>query len=142
MRVRARVLGAVAASAAVAMVGIAVVGLPTTGPVPPAAESRVIALTGSDDDRDESDDDRDDESVARTADGLPFELEIDPELDAEFGPRPVNAVRAAEIAVGEFGGRVVAAELDEEGGRPIWEIELAGAAVGEIDVDAIHGRIR
>ncbi len=133
MRVRTRVLGAVAASAAVAVVGIAVLGLPAA-PVPPAAGSTVIALTGSDD--------GDDESTGRTADGLAFELEIDPELDAEFGPRPVNAVRAAEIAVAEFGGRVVAAELDEEGGRPIWEIELAGAAVGEIDVDAIDGRIR
>lgn len=102
---------------------------PGSGAVPGATSA--VELTGSDD-----------ESVARAADGTAFELEIDPELDARFGPRPVNGVRAAEIAVDAFGGRVVAVELDEEGGRPIWEVELVGAAVDEIDVDAIDGRIR
>ena len=66
---------------------------------------------------------------------------IDPELDAQFGPRPVNAVRAAEIVTARFGGRVVEAELDEENGRPIWEMGLAGAAVDEVDVDAINGAV-
>ena len=98
---------------------------------------------GSDDDRDDSSaDDGGEERIARTSDGLAFELEIDPELDARFGPRPVNGVQAAEIAVERFGGRAVAVELDEEGGRPIWEGERAGAAVDEVDVDAIDGRIR
>lgn len=84
----------------------------------------------------------DEESVAAGPDGSAFELEIDPELDAAFGPRPVNAVEAAQIVVERFGGQVVKAELDEEDGRPIWEMELAGSAVGEVDVDAINGRIR
>jgi hypothetical protein len=40
-----------------------------------------------------------------------FELEIDPELDARFGPRPVNAVRAAAIIANAFpGARVTEAE--------------------------------
>jgi uncharacterized membrane protein YkoI len=79
--------------------------------------------------------------VAVPADGPPFELEIDPELDARFGPRPVNAVQAAAIVTARFGGRVVEAELDEENGRPIWEMGLAGAAVDEVDVDAINGAV-
>jgi uncharacterized membrane protein YkoI len=87
--------------------------------------------------------DRDDrrERISPVAAGPPFELEIDPDLDAQFGPRPVNAVRAAEIATARFGGRVVEAELDEENGRPIWEIELDGARVDKVDVDAINGAI-
>jgi uncharacterized membrane protein YkoI len=68
-------------------------------------------------------------------------LEIDPELDARFGPRPVNAVQAAGIVTGRFGGRVVEAELDEEDGRPIWEMKLVGADVSEVDVDATNGAI-
>jgi uncharacterized membrane protein YkoI len=123
---------------------------------PAAAETAQIGgveLTGSDDESDDRNDDTEDdteddtgddggeESVARTSDGTEFELEIDPELDAQFGPRPVNGVQAAEIAMAQFGGRVVAAELDEEGGRPIWEVELVGAAVDEADVDAIDGQI-
>jgi uncharacterized membrane protein YkoI len=89
--------------------------------------------------------DRDDrrEQIGRiaVAAGPPFELEIDPELDAQFGPRPVNAVEAAEIVTARFGGRVVEAELDEENGRPIWEMELSGATVDKVDVDAINGAI-
>ena len=81
------------------------------------------------------------DQVATPPGGPPFELEIDPELDARFGPRPVNAVQAAGIVTARFGGRVVEAELDEENGRPIWEMELAGAAVAEADVDAINGDI-
>jgi uncharacterized membrane protein YkoI len=84
--------------------------------------------------------DRDDR-VASPAGGPAFELEIDPELDARFGPRPVNAVRAAEIVTARFGGRVVEAELDEENGRPIWEMKLVGAGVAEVDVDATNGAI-
>lgn len=84
--------------------------------------------------------DRDDR-VAAPPGGPAFELEIDPELDALFGPRPVNAVRAAEIVTARFGGRVVEAELDEENGRPVWEIKLVGADVGEVDVDAINGAV-
>jgi hypothetical protein len=79
--------------------------------------------------------------VATPAGAPPFDLEIDPELDARFGPRPVNAVQAAEIVTTRFGGRVVEAELDEENGRPLWEMKLAGAAVREVDVDAINGAI-
>lgn len=121
---------------------------------PPAADpgTTVLELASSDDgsddrdDREDGDDDREDdggeERVARTPDGIEFELEIDPELDARFGPRPVNGVQAAEIAMAEFGGRVVAVELDEEDGRPVWEVELAGAEVDEVDVDAIDGRVR
>ena len=85
-------------------------------------------------------DDRDDR-VRTPAAGPAFDLEIDPELDARFGPRPVNAVQAAAIVTARFGGRVVEAELDEENGRPIWEMELAGAAVGEVDVDALNGAV-
>jgi hypothetical protein len=82
-----------------------------------------------------------DERVAVPVAGPPFELEIDPELDARFGSRPVNAVQAAAIVTARFGGRVVEAELDEEDGRPIWEMTLRGAAVGEADVDAVDGSI-
>lgn len=114
---------------------------------PPAAGLR---LAGSDDrtpdgsDVGSSDDDSSDgeEQVAETGDGQRFALEIDPELDARFGPRPVNGAQAAEIAVQRFGGRVLEAELDEEAGRPVWEIELTGAAADEVVVDAIDGRIR
>ncbi|MET0414768.1 MAG: PepSY domain-containing protein [Actinoplanes sp.] len=72
-----------------------------------------------------------------------FEIEIDPELDARFGPRPVNAVAAAAIVAERFpGARVVEAELDEEGGRPIWEIEYVLRGSGrEVDVDAVDGQI-
>lgn len=118
-----------AAAAVVAFATWPTSSAPGAGAVPGATSA--VELTSSDD-----------ESVARAADGTAFELEIDPELDARFGPRPVNGVRAAGIAVEAFGGRVVAVELDEEGGRPIWEVELVGAAVDEIDVDAIDGRIR
>lgn len=82
-----------------------------------------------------------DDRIAAPAGGPAFELEIDPELDARFGPRPVNAVRAAEIVTARFGGRVVEAELDEENGRPIWEMRLIGADVGEVDVDATNGAV-
>jgi len=118
-----------AAAAVVAFATWPTSAAPGAGAVPGATSA--VELTSSDD-----------ESVARAADGTAFELEIDPELDARFGPRPVNGVRAAEIAVDAFGGRVEAVELDEEGGRPIWEVELVGAEVDEIDVDAIDGRIR
>ena len=72
-----------------------------------------------------------------------FEIEIDPELDARFGPRPVNAVRAAGIVTDRFpGARVTEAELDEAGGGPIWEITFeAGDGENEVTVDAITGTI-
>ncbi|MEH0824283.1 MULTISPECIES: PepSY domain-containing protein [unclassified Micromonospora] len=79
--------------------------------------------------------------VATPPGGPAFELRIDPELDARFGPRPVNAVQAAEIVTARFGGQVTRAELDEANGRPIWEIDLSGARVGEVDVDAIDGTV-
>jgi uncharacterized membrane protein YkoI len=90
--------------------------------------------------------DRDDRAdrerrIGQVAAGPPFDLEIDPDLDAQFGPRPINAVRAAEIVTARFGGRVVEAELEEEDGRPYWEMELTGAAVDKVDVDAINGAI-
>ena len=41
-----------------------------------------------------------------------FEIEIDPERDAEFGPRPVNAVQAAAIVTRQFpSARMLGAEL-------------------------------
>ncbi len=109
-----------------------------------------VILVGSDDDREEDSDD--DESAVDDADsgedlvaslpgGPAFELEIDPELDARFGPRPVNAVQAAVIVTDRFGGQVVEAELEEANGRPIWEMELQGAAVQKVDVDALDGTI-
>ena len=72
-----------------------------------------------------------------------FEIEIDPGLDAEFGPRPVNAVQAAAIVTARFAGaRVLKAELDERGGGPVWEIEFAlGGSEHEVEVDAITGDI-
>ena len=72
-----------------------------------------------------------------------FEIEIDPELDARFGPRPVNAVAAAAIVTGAFpGARVLEAELDERDGGPIWEMEFAlGGDEREVEVDAVDGRI-
>jgi uncharacterized membrane protein YkoI len=83
-------------------------------------------------------DSRDD---TRTAAG--FELEIDPELDARFGPRPVNATQAAAIVEQRFpGARVIEAELDEENGGPIWEMEFVlGGREREVDVDAVSGAI-
>ncbi|MEV6812652.1 PepSY domain-containing protein [Micromonospora sp. NPDC051296] len=75
--------------------------------------------------------------------GAGFEIEIDPRLDAKFGPRPVNAVQAAEIVTRRFAGaRVTEAELDERNGGPIWEIEFVlGGREREVDVDAVTGAI-
>jgi uncharacterized membrane protein YkoI len=72
-----------------------------------------------------------------------FEVEIDPELDARFGPRPVNAVRAAAVVEQRFpGARVIEAELDEQDGGPIWEVEfLLGGREREVNVDAVSGAI-
>jgi uncharacterized membrane protein YkoI len=78
---------------------------------------------------------------ARSAAG--FEIEIDPELDARFGPRPVNAVQAAAIVTQRFpGARVLEAELDERDGGPIWEVEFRlNGDEEEVDVDAVNGAI-
>lgn len=72
-----------------------------------------------------------------------FEIEIDPELDARFGPRPVNAVQAGTIVVQRFpGARVLEAELDERGGGPIWEMKFAlNGDEREVEVDAVDGTI-
>ncbi|MEU7908524.1 PepSY domain-containing protein [Actinoplanes sp. NPDC049118] len=72
-----------------------------------------------------------------------FEIEIDPELDARFGPRPVNAVQAGAIVTRRFpGARIIEAELDERGGGPIWEVEFSlGGDEREVDVDAVDGTI-
>lgn len=72
-----------------------------------------------------------------------FDLEIDPELDARFGPRPVNAAQAAAIVEQRFpGARVVEAELDEQNGGPIWEMEFSlGGREREVNVDAVSGAI-
>ncbi|MEV6586745.1 PepSY domain-containing protein [Streptomyces acidicola] len=81
--------------------------------------------------------------AVRTAAAPSFEIEIDPELDARFGPRPVNAVDAAEtVTAAEPGARVVKVELDEEGGRAVWEVEaqLGGGSI-EALVDAFTGEI-
>ena len=86
------------------------------------------------------DDDRRSSLAASTG---AFEIEIDPELDARFGPRPVNAVRAAEIVTNQFpGARVTEAELDEVGGGPIWEVKFElGGGENEVNVDAVTGAI-
>ena len=81
--------------------------------------------------------------TVRAASAAGFEIEIDPELDARFGPRPVNAVQAAEIFTDSRpGARVVKVELDEEGGRAVWEVEAReGGSDVEALVDAFTGRI-
>ncbi|AXG78782.1 PepSY domain-containing protein [Streptomyces paludis] len=83
------------------------------------------------------------QATVRAASDVGFEIEIDPELDAQFGPRPVNAVQAAQIVIaGNPGARVFKVELDEEGGRAVWEVEARVAAGGiEVLVDAFNGRI-
>lgn len=82
-----------------------------------------------------------DRSRTRAAGG--FEIEIDRDLDAAFGPRRVNAVQAAAIVTQRFAGaRVTEAELDERGGGPIWEVKFQlGAGEREVDVDAVTGVI-
>ncbi|MEW1719555.1 PepSY domain-containing protein [Streptomyces sp. NPDC093109] len=82
-------------------------------------------------------------ATVRAASSAGFEIEIDPELDARFGPRPVNAVQAAQIVTDSNpGAQVVKVELDEEGGRAVWEVEARAAAGGiEVLVDAFNGRI-
>jgi uncharacterized membrane protein YkoI len=76
-------------------------------------------------------------------DSAGFEIEIDPDLDARFGPRPVNAVQAAGVVTRRFpGARVLAAELDERAGGPIWEVEfLLRGDEREVDVDAVSGAV-
>ncbi|HWS32794.1 MAG TPA: PepSY domain-containing protein [Actinoplanes sp.] len=84
-----------------------------------------------------------DDSADRRNTSAGFEIEIDPELDAKFGPRPVNAVQAADIVTRRFpGARVLKGELDERAGGPIWEMEfrLRGND-NEVDVDAVTGAI-
>ncbi|MFI1955085.1 PepSY domain-containing protein [Streptomyces xinghaiensis] len=72
-----------------------------------------------------------------------FEIEIDPELDARFGPRPVNAVQAAGIVTDLMpGARVVKVELDEEDDRAVWGVEaVIGSGEAEVDVDAFTGDV-
>ncbi len=84
-----------------------------------------------------------DDSAGRRGTAAGFEIEIDPELDARFGPRPVNAVQAAGIVTRRFpGARVLEAELDERDGGPIWEMKFQqGGDEGEVDVDAVTGAI-
>lgn len=84
-----------------------------------------------------------DDSADRRSTSAGFEIEIDPELDAAFGPRPVNAVQAADIVARRFpGARVLEAELDERAGRPIWEMEFQlGGDKNEVEVDAVSGAI-
>lgn len=79
----------------------------------------------------------------RTRSDAGFELEIDPDLDAAFGPRPVNATQAAAIIARQFpGARVTEAELDERGGGPIWEMTFVlRGGEREVDVDAVSGAI-
>ena len=86
---------------------------------------------------------KDSRDRSRPAATAGFEIEIDPELDARFGPRPVNAVQAAAIVTQRFAGaRVVEAELDERDGGPIWEMEfILGGRDQEVDVDAETGAI-
>jgi hypothetical protein len=84
-----------------------------------------------------------DDAPQRRGTSAGFEIEIDPELDAKFGPRPVNAVQAAAIVTQRFpGARVLEAELDERAGGPIWDMEfqLRGDE-REVEVDAVTGAI-
>ncbi|WDV49656.1 PepSY domain-containing protein [Streptomyces coeruleorubidus] len=83
------------------------------------------------------------QATVRAASPAGFEIEIDPELDAQFGPRPVNAVQAAGIVTDSRpGARVLKVELDEEGGRAVWEVEAHdGAGDVEALVDAFTGQI-
>ncbi|MFV2020579.1 PepSY domain-containing protein [Micromonospora sp. LOL_023] len=86
----------------------------------------------------------DDRRVVRSGDAAArLEIDIDPELDAKFGPRPVNAVQAAQLVEQAFpGARVIEAELDEEDGGPIWEMEfILNGREREVDVDAVTGGI-
>lgn len=79
---------------------------------------------------------------ARTAAGG-FDREIDPEPDARFGPRQLNAAQAADIVTARFtGARVVKVELGKDDKRPVWEVEAqrAGDAF-TVDVDATDGRV-
>ncbi len=72
-----------------------------------------------------------------------FELEIDPELDAQFPNRPVNGARAARIATDALGGgEVTEVELEAEDGRPYWEVktEFQGREF-ELNVDAFDGQL-
>lgn len=79
---------------------------------------------------------------ARTAAGG-FEIEIDPELDARFGPRQLDAAQAADVVTVRFAGaRVVKVELDKDDKRPVWEVEAQRAGdTFTVDVDATDGRI-
>jgi uncharacterized membrane protein YkoI len=92
-------------------------------------------------------DDDDDRGRARlgvsTGQARAFELEIDPELDAQFPNRPVNGALAARIVTDSLGGgQVTEVELEEDDGRPYWEVkaDLQGREF-EVSVDAINGRI-
>ncbi|MEU4623306.1 PepSY domain-containing protein [Actinoplanes sp. NPDC023801] len=105
------------------------IAVTTAGVVVPLAMGTALATAG--------------DRVERTGSRAGFEIEIDPDLDARFGPRPVNAVQAADIVVRRFpGARVLEAELDERAGGPIWEMEfrLAGDE-RKVDVDAVTGAI-
>lgn len=92
----------------------------------------------------DGDDDRGDRrSAGQRGDGTSFELEIDADLDAEFGPRRVDAGQAAAIVADTFpGARVTEAELDERAGGPIWEVTFdLGGRERKIDVDADNGAL-
>jgi uncharacterized membrane protein YkoI len=103
----------------------------------------VVAGTSLASAKDRDDDDRRPALTAPRAERPSFDLEIDPELDAEFGPRRVNAAQAADIVADAFpGARVTEAELDEENGGPIWEMKFElGGGEREVHVDADTGAI-
>jgi uncharacterized membrane protein YkoI len=88
------------------------------------------------------DGDRDDDDVRQAPNSAPFELEIDPDIDAQFPDRPVNAAAAADIVTRAFGGGTVTeVELEEEG-RPYWEVRVSlGGGEVKADVDAFSGQI-
>lgn len=95
-----------------------------------------LALADDDDDRT-----RATQVVGQQAAAQRFELEIDPELDAQFPDRPVNGAAAAQIVTDALGGgRVSEVELEEEDGRPYWEVkvEIQGREVA-FNVDALNG---
>jgi uncharacterized membrane protein YkoI len=92
-------------------------------------------------------DDDDDRRRARpgvsTGQAQTFELEIDPELDAQFPNRPVNGAFAARIVTDSLGGgQVTEVELEEDAGRPYWDVKVDFRdREFEVSVDAIDGQI-
>lgn len=74
-------------------------------------------------------------SVVRTED----DDSMDSDDRAALESAQVDIVEAIEIAIGEFGGVLDDAELDDENDRWVWEVSIQG--VGDVDVDIQTGEI-